>query len=552
MNNSQQYENILSSDNSLSSLNNSENSFYGDQTLDIISLSNDGDDTNEDIINNSPTMALKKIKNCERISSFSQKKHKCNENLKLLTNFLDNSDGFHSPLVRKKNIKNRYIDTPLKTERQSSQILLDNFTVNDKQALEFSMGIQGYSCRKSSEIENKNKNNNNKNSPFISNNVQEAKKFSHLIFETPEILNKILFFTFNHEDPYNLPPLYSQEYNTDNVIYTNKFFYSIGIKYMNERLVFKNYRQLQKFNDFYKYKKKQHWLSPKTVIINFGSDGVFKQQSLDKDSPTLPKFFNQLFINCNNIRHLEIRSNRFIKELPPNFENMNKLKILKLPGLCNLSTDSFEKLLNHVNVTELAELDLRNCYSISELSLFKALTKTFNLKHLNLNRKVLSSANSSEKYFKDNFTLSDNVLDAIQISKASLETLAISGSKISDYGIWQMIALTPEVRLNLRRLSLNDCFELKDGFFRLFDTGALPNLQVLELKQFKNDIDFERVCKLLFEFRLNQELQHSKPLSFVLDGKINEGVQRLQSEYNRNIGNVVLKELVNWVNMEKV
>lgn len=533
MENNKNYESILPSELSFESINNqqpNENSSY--ESLSFVGPSDGSSDFSD------CSHATQEVKYPKSLAPQTKRSEKLN----LSTTFLDGRENFHSPLVRKQNIRNRYIDTPLKTERQSSQLLLDSLNVNDKQALEFSLGIEQFSSRKSSEI---------KKSPFISSNLQESKKLSHLIFDTPEILNRILFFAFNHEDPYNLPPIYSQEYNTDSIIYTNKFFYSIGIKYVKERLVFKNYRQLQRFNDFYKYKKQQHKLSPKTLIINFGSDGVFKQQVAASDSNNLPKVFSELYINCNNITHLEIRSNRFIKELPQNLENIDNLKTLKLPGLCNLSTASFERLINHKNVSQLETLDLRNCYSISELSLFKVLTKSFELKHLNLNRKVLSSSNNSDKYFRENFTLSDNVLNAIQISKAPLETFAISGSKISDYGIWQLIALTPEVRLNLRRLSLNECFELKSDFFTLFNTGALPNLQVLELKQLKNDVDFEKVCKLLFELRLNQELQHSKPLSLVLDGKINEGVRKLQSLYNRNVGSVVLKELVTWVNVDE-
>ncbi|XBW36513.1 hypothetical protein QEN19_002090 [Hanseniaspora menglaensis] len=529
---------ILTSEASIDGCESSESnmtSMCANQTCELIYNTESDENGSNELIFTSATASSNRI-----IESF-----KIDESLNIETSFLEGKKSFKSPLVRKRNIQNRYIDTPVKTQRQSSQLLLDSLKSSESNALDFSLGIETNNVRTSSAVIND-------DSPFISSHLYKAKSSFHQIFETPEILERILFFTFTHEDPENLPPIYSQEYNTKNVIYANKLFYSIGIKYVQERLVFKNYRQLQKFNEFYKFKKQEHWLAPKTVIINFGSDGVFKQQSMETENSALPKQFDDLFINCNNITHLEVRSNRFIKSLPANFKSLNHLRVLKLPGLCNLSTASFENLISYANIGDIVEIDLRNCYSISELSLFKILAKTFNLKHLNLNRKVLFSASNSEKYFKDNFTLSDNILNAVQISKAPIETLAISGSKISDYGIWQMIALTPEVRLNLRRLSLNECFELKDGFFRLFDTGAVPNLQVLELKKFKNAIDLSKACKLLFEFRLNQELRYSKPLSIVLDGAIDKGVQQLQNNYNTNVGRVVLKELVSWVNFNDI
>lgn len=452
---------------------------------------------------------------------------------------------FNSPLVRSRNIGDRYIDTPCKNNeyRQSSQILVDSLKSDDLKNIEKDfLSLELSSSRKSSDVL--------KLLPESSNSSQ-----SHSIFNTPDILDKILFFTFNHEDPLSLPPVYSKEYDTNHIIGVNKLFYSLGLKYKQNKLVIKNYKQLQAFNDYYRYKNKEFWLSPKTVIINFGSDQVFKKQLQQQNKVIL---FNELNINCNNIVHLEIRSNRYIKTLPMNLNNLDKLKIIKLPGMCGLSSESFKQLINAKNVSNLIELDLRNCYTINEHQIYKCLTNAYDLKHLNLNRKLLYSPAQNENtfdkdkfdHFKSNFSLSDNILHALQMSKPKLETFAMSGSKITEYSVWQMIAQTPSVRMNLKRISLNECLNLQGNFFKIFKSNILPNLQVLELKYFDHIENMDMIAKRLFEFRLSQELKHYKPLSLVLNNNLSKCVQDYQTDYNNHVGNLVVKDFMDWVNRE--
>lgn len=454
--------------------------------------------------------------------------------------------NFNSPLVRSRNIGDRYIDTPCKNKesRQSSQLLIDSLKSDDLQNIEndFSQ-LELSSSRKSSNV-------------LKSLPEQSQKAQCHSIFSTPDILDKILFFSFNHEDPLSLPPVYSQEYNTNHIISVNKLFYSLGLKYKQNKLVIKNYKQLQAFNDYYRYKNKNYWLSPKTVIINFGNDQVFKKQLQQQNKVIL---FNELNINCNNIVHLEIRSNRYIKTLPSNLTDLNKLKIIKLPGMCGLSSESFKQLINSNNVSNLVELDLRNCYTINEHQIYKCLTSAYDLKHLNLNRKLLYSPTQAENtydkdkfdHFKSNFSLSDNILHALQIAKPKLETFAMSGSKISEYSIWQLIAQTPSIRMNLKRISLNECLNLQENFFKIFKSNILPNLQVLELKYFDHVEDIDLISKKLFEFRLSQELKYYKPLSLVLNNKLSKCVQSYQTDYNNHVGNLVVKDFIDWVNKEE-
>lgn len=472
-----------------------------------------------------------------------KKKKKINlENLKTSSELEIIEPSFNSPLVRSRNIGDRYIDTPCKNDefRHSSQHLVDSLKTDDISNIEKDfLELELSSSRKSSDVL--------KLLP-----EQKASKKSHPIFDTPDILDRILYFTFNHEDPFTLPPVYSKQYNTNDVIKVNKLFYSLGLKYKQNKLVIKNYEQLQAFNDYYRYKNKQFWLSPKTVIINFGSDHVFKRQ-LQQHNKVIE--FNELNIKCNNIVHLEIRSNRYIKTLPSNLTNMDRLKIIKLPGMCGLSSESFDQILNAKNISNLVELDLRNCYTISEHQIYKCLASAYDLKHLNLNRKLLYSPINNPAFDKDkfdhftnHFSLSDNILHALQISRPKLETFAMSGSKITEYSVWQMIAQTPSIRINLKRLSLNECLNLHENFFRIFKSNILPNLQVLELKHFDHINDMDSIARILFEFRLSQELKYYKPLSLVLNSNLCKTVQDYQSDYNNHVGNLVVKDFIHWVN----
>ncbi|KAL6941601.1 hypothetical protein ACO0RG_002736 [Hanseniaspora osmophila] len=350
----------------------------------------------------------------------------------------------------------------------------------------------------------------------------------HAIFEIPEIVSNIVFF------------LHLNSPHLRETVSVNKTFHHISSQILNKDLKITNSGQLQKFNNHYEFKTPSSRKSPERLTI------------VCDDSSNL----QTLNVNFHNLKYLEIKNCKKMISLPRSLVNSfilnsTTLHTLKLPGCINFSNTGLKEILGALQKAQ--EIDLRQCYRLTDNSIMWLVSQCSQLTSLNLNRKPPLSCTLDNYYSK--YALSDRVLHAIIDNNLPLHTLGIAGSNISDHALWELCTgrathfnykdKMHKVRYTLKRLSCNDCRELTElSLPCILKNNGFPNLQVLEIK---NNTKLENHMTDIFKFKISKEL-NGIPILVSCCDYLQQKMNELQDSYNVNVIEKVLQDMTLWCN----
>ncbi|KAL6945097.1 hypothetical protein ACO0QE_002542 [Hanseniaspora vineae] len=350
----------------------------------------------------------------------------------------------------------------------------------------------------------------------------------HAIFEIPEIVSNIICF------------LHQSSPHLTETVRVNKIFHHISQQIIDKDVKITGSAQLQKFNNHYEFKTPNARKSPERLTIVFD------------DSSNL----QTLNLNLHNLKYLEIKNCKKMTNLPKSLVNSliissTTLHTLKLPGCINFSNSGLKEILGALHKVQ--EIDLRQCYRLTDSSIVWLVSQCSQLISLNLNRKPPLSCTLDQYYSK--YALTDRVLHAIIDNNLPLHTLGIAGSNVTDHALWELCTgratllnykdKLHKVRYTLKRLSCNDCRDLTElSLPCILKNNGFPNLQVLEIKNITN---LANHMADIFKFKISKEL-NGIPILISCCDLLQQKMNELQDSYNVNVIEKVLQDMTLWCN----